>query len=86
MARIVIKEEKSPIQLGSQWICRCGLSKNQPDCDASHKMTTDEEDGKVYVYYEDGREEQGMLDRTNNGRQDHQEYKGCCGNCQHHSE
>src|SRR4029453_14283434 len=26
------------------WICMCGLSKNQPFCDGSHKEVVDEED------------------------------------------
>jgi len=33
-----------------QWICKCGLSKNQPYCDGSHKLTKDEEPGKLYWY------------------------------------
>jgi CDGSH iron-sulfur domain-containing protein 3 len=32
----------------------CGLSKNQPFCDGSHKMTRDEEEGKVYRYDDEG--------------------------------
>jgi CDGSH-type Zn-finger protein len=28
----------------------CGLSKNQPYCDGSHKAVTGEEDGKTYEY------------------------------------
>ena len=28
----------------------CGLSRNQPFCDGSHKKTKDEESGKVYAY------------------------------------
>jgi len=32
----------------------CGLSKNQPFCDGSHKLTKDEESGKVYAYDEEG--------------------------------
>ena len=32
----------------------CGLSKNQPYCDGSHKQTRDEESGKVYAYDAEG--------------------------------
>jgi len=32
----------------------CGLSKNQPFCDGSHKKTRDEEEGKIYEYDAEG--------------------------------
>ncbi|MEM0123569.1 MAG: CDGSH iron-sulfur domain-containing protein [Conexivisphaerales archaeon] len=31
-------------------ICGCGLSQNKPFCDGHHRLTTDEEEGKVYTY------------------------------------
>jgi CDGSH-type Zn-finger protein len=35
--------ERSPaileLEPGEYWWCRCGLSKNQPWCDSSHKVT-----------------------------------------------
>jgi len=61
MARIVVHEEKGPkeIKVGeeSRWICMCDLSKNKPFCDGSHKMTLDEEEGKIYKY-ENGKRKQ----------------------------
>ncbi|MCC7461934.1 MAG: CDGSH iron-sulfur domain-containing protein [Gammaproteobacteria bacterium] len=37
-----------------KYICRCGLSKNQPFCDGAHKSTTSEDAGKLYWYDDAG--------------------------------
>ena len=42
--------EKLPI-----FICMCGLSKNKPYCDGSHKKTRDEDAAELYAYDEQGR-------------------------------
>lgn len=58
MARKVIKALQEPFEIKPQsesvWICLCGLSKNQPFCDGTHKKTTAEAEGKVYEYDEQG--------------------------------
>ncbi|MGI0086434.1 MAG: CDGSH iron-sulfur domain-containing protein [Nitrosotalea sp.] len=58
MVRLVRKDATGPmkIKVGDEikWICMCGLSKNQPFCDASHKKI-DEESGKLYMYNKDGK-------------------------------
>ncbi len=58
MARLVKHEAQGPqeIKIGneSKWICMCGLSKNKPFCDSSHKQTHTEEPGKLYKYNESG--------------------------------
>ena len=52
--RKVLKSDHQPLEIKPQeksvWICMCGLSKNQPFCDGSHKKIAGEEDGKTYEY------------------------------------
>ncbi len=61
MARYVKRDATGPMEIKvgneSKWICMCGLSKNQPYCDGSHKMTAGEEPGKTYIYKDGKRTE-----------------------------
>jgi CDGSH-type Zn-finger protein/acyl carrier protein len=56
--RRILKTANKPLEIKPQeksvWICMCGLSKNQPYCDGSHKKVADEEDGKTYEYDSEG--------------------------------
>ncbi|MFP4145926.1 MAG: CDGSH iron-sulfur domain-containing protein [Phycisphaeraceae bacterium] len=72
MARMVRHEATGPQEIPPQhksaWICMCGLSKDLPYCDGSHKLARQEEAGKLYVYdrsrttVEQVREDQPGLD------------------------
>jgi CDGSH-type Zn-finger protein len=54
MSRTVIHDKQGPAQVGDKWVCQCGLSKDKPYCDGSHKKTLDEENDRLYCYKEDG--------------------------------
>ncbi|TVQ30340.1 MAG: CDGSH iron-sulfur domain-containing protein [Phycisphaeraceae bacterium] len=54
MPRMVRHELTGPIKIEPQdkpiFICGCGLTKNFPFCDGSHKNCTAEKEGTLYVY------------------------------------
>ena len=60
MARLIRHDLNHPYEIaeGNElplYICGCGLSKNKPFCDGSHKKTRDEEAGDTYIYDDAGR-------------------------------
>lgn len=55
MARLIKHERKEPYVMSEgtelpAYICACGLSKNKPFCDGSHKKISDEKASEIYVY------------------------------------
>ncbi|MFP3346468.1 MAG: CDGSH iron-sulfur domain-containing protein [Sulfolobaceae archaeon] len=60
MARLVRHDKNFPYQVKASngevfYICACGLSKNKPFYDGSHKRTQDENPNEIYVYDNENR-------------------------------
>ena len=58
MPRLVSHDKDGPIKVEPQdkpiFICACGLSKNFPFCDGSHKPCKSEDPSRTYRYNPDG--------------------------------
>lgn len=58
MPRYVRSDRDGPIRIDPQekpvFVCGCGLTKNFPFCDGTHKGCKDEDPQKVYIYNDDG--------------------------------
>lgn len=66
MPRLIRHDRTGPYKIEPQdfpkdgkaiWICGCGLTQTPPYCDKSHKVCTDEDPLRTYIYDSSGRRE-----------------------------
>ena len=66
MARIVKRTATGPyrvdVSMEPQFICGCGLSKNLPFCDGTHKTTARSEDPAKLYWYDGERQRHDCAD------------------------
>ncbi len=59
MPRYIYSDRDGPIRIDPQdkpvFICGCGLTRNFPFCDGSHKNCKREDPNKIYIYDQQGR-------------------------------
>lgn len=60
MARLIRHDRNIPYLIKTKsgegvYVCACGLLRNKPNCDGSHKRTLDEEQNETYLYDDDAR-------------------------------
>lgn len=75
MARLVVMRDKKPLVIKKEdmteealWICRCGLSAGWPECDGSHKRTSDEMPDRLYEYTRRAPDDDLMRTESNDTR------------------